>query len=130
MRICVLVIKLILIILSNFILLWTFTVYMENSLRFEISLRSNLHRSEYHFAWRHVNAENEAALHRSEILPQKKFQTGLSLVCVSCKHVWLREKGIKFSPSKKLLRLFKTMERDYLINLIKNTFSFTIHIID
>ena len=62
--------------------------------------------------------------------PEMKFQTGLSLVCVSCKHVWLREKGIKFSPSKKLLRLFKTMERDYLINLIKNTFSFTIHIID
>ena len=65
-------------ILRNFILLQAFTVYMENSLRFEISLRSiwpkwNLHRSEFHYAWTHVNADNEATWHRSEILPRSEF---------------------------------------------------------
>ena len=60
-------------ILRNFISLWVFTVYMENSLQFEISLRSNwpkwnLHWSEFHFARSHVNADNEVTLHRSKIL--------------------------------------------------------------
>ena len=69
------------IILRNFISLRAFTAYMENSLRFEISLPSNwpkwnLHRSEFHFAWTHVNANNEVTLHRSEILPDVKSQTG------------------------------------------------------
>ena len=45
---------------------------MENSLRFEISLRSswpkwNLHRSEFHSAQTHVKADNEGTSHRSEI---------------------------------------------------------------
>ena len=55
-------------ILRNFISLRAFTVYMENSLWFEISLRSNLHRSEFHYAQSHVNADNEVTSHRSEIL--------------------------------------------------------------
>ena len=51
-----------LIILHNFISLQAFTVYMENSMRFEISLRSkwpkwNLHRSQFHFAWPYVNTD-------------------------------------------------------------------------
>ena len=51
---------------------------MENSLWFEISLRSiwskwNLHRSEFHFAWTHVNANNEVTLHQSEILPRSEI---------------------------------------------------------
>ena len=54
-------------ILRNFISLQAFTVYMENSLQFEISLRSNW--SEFHYARTHVNADNEVTSHRSEILP-------------------------------------------------------------
>ena len=51
-------------IVRNFILLRAFTV--------EISLRStwpkwNLHRSDFHSAWSHVNPDNEVTLHRSEI---------------------------------------------------------------
>ena len=65
-------------ILRNFISLRAFTVYMENSLRFEISLRSiwlkwNLHRSEFHYAESHVNADNEVTSHRSEILPRSEI---------------------------------------------------------
>ena len=56
---------------------WLFlnnSIYMENSLRFETSFRSNwpnwnLHRSEFHYARSHVNANNEVTLHQSEILP-------------------------------------------------------------
>ena len=60
-------------ILRNFISLRAFTVYMENSLWFEISLRSiwpkwNLHRSEFHSAQSHVNADNEVTSYQSEIL--------------------------------------------------------------
>ena len=65
-------------ILRNFISLRAFTIYMQNSLRFEISLRSNwpkwnLHRSEFHFAWTHVNTNDEVALHQSENLPQSEI---------------------------------------------------------
>ena len=75
-------------ILRNFISLWAFTVYMENSLRFEISLRSNwpkwnLHRSDFHPARSYVNADNEVTLNRSEVLPRS--ETGLSSLRVSCK---------------------------------------------
>ena len=64
-----------LLILRNFVSLRTLTVYMENSLRYEISLRSNwtkwnLHRSEFHFAWGHVNGDKEVTLYRSEVLPR------------------------------------------------------------
>ena len=65
-------------ILRNFISLQAFTVYMENSLRFEISLQSNwpkwnLHRREFHYAQNHVNTDNEVILHRYEILPQSEI---------------------------------------------------------
>ena len=65
-------------ILRNFISLRAFTVYMENSLRFEISLRPswlkwNLHRSEFYFAWTRVNTINEVTLHQSEILFQSEI---------------------------------------------------------
>ena len=56
--------------LRNFLSLRAFTVYMENSLRLAISLIfTNLHRSEFHFARGHVNADKEITLHRGEILP-------------------------------------------------------------
>ena len=65
-------------ILHNFISLRSFSVYMENPLRFELSLRSNLpkwnlHRSDFHFAWTHVSTNNEVTLHRSENLHWKLF---------------------------------------------------------
>ena len=49
---------------AQVISLRAFTDFMKISLRFEILLRSNwpkwnLHRSEFHFAWTHVNADNE-----------------------------------------------------------------------
>ena len=77
-------------ILHDFISLWAFTVYMENSLWFEISLWSiwlkwNLHQSEFHYGQIHVNADNEVTSHWSEILPKVKSQTGSSSLRVSCK---------------------------------------------
>ena len=60
-------------ILRNFISLRAFTVYMENSLRFEIWPKWNLHRSEFHYAQSHVNADNEVISHRSEILSRSKI---------------------------------------------------------
>ena len=65
-------------ILRNFVSLRAFTVYMENSLPFEILFRSNwpkwnLHESEFHFTWGHVNGEKEVTLHRSEILPRSEI---------------------------------------------------------
>ena len=41
-------------------------------LRFEISTW-NLHQSEFHFAWSHMNDDNEITLHRVEISPQKEI---------------------------------------------------------
>ena len=65
-------------ILCNLILLRAFTVYMENSLWFEILLRSiwpqwNLHWSEFHFARSHVNADNELTFRQSKILPRSEI---------------------------------------------------------
>ena len=65
-------------ILRNFIWLRAFTVHMENSLRFEISLRSiwpkrNLHRSEFHYTRSHANADNKVTSRRSKILPQSEI---------------------------------------------------------
>ena len=62
----------------NFISMRAFTDYMENSLRIEISLRSiwpkwNLYRCEIHFAWTHVNANNEVTLQLRKILPQSEI---------------------------------------------------------
>ena len=59
-------------ILRNFISLRAFTVYIENSLGFEISLRLiwskwNLHRSKFHYARSHVNADNKITSHQIEI---------------------------------------------------------------
>ena len=67
-----------LMILHNFILLWAFTVYMENSLQFEISFWSiwpkwNLHWDGFHYAWSHVNADNEVTWHQREILPRSEI---------------------------------------------------------
>ena len=71
-------------ILRNFISLRAFTVYMENLLRFEISLRSvwpkwNLHQNDFHYAWSHVNADNEVTWHWSEILPQSEISNQFEL---------------------------------------------------
>ena len=62
-------------ILRNFISLRAFTVYMENSLRFEISFRSiwpewNLHRSEFHYARSHVSADNEVTSPKWNFIPK------------------------------------------------------------
>ena len=51
----------------------SFTLYMENSLRFENSLRSkwlnwNSHRSKFPFAWTHVNTNDEEILQLRKIL--------------------------------------------------------------
>ena len=76
-------------ILRNFISLWAFTVYLENSLWFEFSLWSiwpkwNLIQSEFHFAQSHVNVDNEVTLHRSEVYLEVKYQTDLISLRVSC----------------------------------------------
>ena len=65
-------------ILRNFSSLRAFTVYMENPLWFEISLRSiwlkwNLHRSEFRYARIHVNTDNEVTSHQSEILSRSEI---------------------------------------------------------
>ena len=60
-------------ILRNFISLQAFTAYMENSLRFEIWPKWNLHRIEFHFARSHVNADNEVLSRRSEILSRREI---------------------------------------------------------
>ena len=84
-------------ILRKFISLRAFTVYMENSLQFEISLRSiwlkwNLDQSELHYTRSHMNADNEVTSHRSEILPRSvvKSQTGFSSLRVSCKRAHIK----------------------------------------
>ena len=64
-------------ILRSFISLRAFTVHSENSLRF--GPKWNLDRSEFHFAWTHVNANNEVTY------TEVKSQTGLSSLRVSCK---------------------------------------------
>ena len=61
-------------ILRNFISLQAITVYMGNSLRFEISLRS-ISRNEFHYARGHVNADNEVTSHRSEVLHQSEISS-------------------------------------------------------
>ena len=58
-----------------------------------------MHRSEFHYARSHVNADNEVTSHRSQILV--KSQTGLTSLRVSCKRalllkVFLWECVIKF----------------------------------
>ena len=65
-------------ILRNFISLRAFIVYMKISLRFDISLWSkwNFHRSEFYFAWTHVNTNYEVTLHRSEISKWFEFTSG------------------------------------------------------
>ena len=69
-------------ILRNFISLRAYTIYMENPLRFEISLQSiwpkwNFHRSEFHYAQSHVNPDNEFTSHRSEISNRSDLTSGL-----------------------------------------------------
>ena len=60
-------------ILRIFVSLRAFTVYMKNSLWFEISLWSN---------WTHVNPNNEVTLHRSKILPQSEILNRFELTSV------------------------------------------------
>ena len=75
-------------ILPNFISLRAFTIYMENSLQYEIHFgqfdRSDLHRSEFHSVGSHVNADNEVTSHQSEILSRieisNRFEFTLSLM--------------------------------------------------
>ena len=45
-------------------------------------------------------------------------------------YILLRKRDFKFSSMKNLFRLFQTIVRDYLVNLIKYIFSLTIHIMD
>ena len=76
--------------LRNFISLRAFTVYMKNSVQFEISLWSNwpkwhLHRSDFHSAWTHVNTNNEITITEVKFYREVKSQTGLSSLRVSCK---------------------------------------------
>ena len=81
-------------ILRNFILLWAFTVYMENSLQCEISLwpiwlKRNFHQSEFHYAevmWTLIMKLPHTEV---KIYPETKSQTGLSSLWVSCKRALL-----------------------------------------
>ena len=75
-RTCALFVNLM--ILCNFISVLAFTVDIEKWLQFEISLwfhwpKWNLHRSEFHFTWNHLNADNEVTLHQIETLPQSEI---------------------------------------------------------
>ena len=98
-----------LMILCNFISLWAFTVYMIMLLRFEISMW-NLHQSEFHFAWSHMNADNEVTLHRVEISPQKEISNQFWAHFRS--HVnMLIEKGLLAASWSKPL-LIKSMEEN------------------
>ena len=81
---------LLLLFLRNFISLRAFTVYMKNSLQFEISLQSigpkwNLHRSEFNFDWSHAKTDKKVTFHQSKILFQSEiwnqFEFTSSLDC-------------------------------------------------
>ena len=83
--------------LRKFISLPAFTVYMENTLRFEISFQSiwpkwSLHGSEFHSARSQVNADNEVTSHRSEILSRSeisnRFDSGLMETCSNSFKIW------------------------------------------
>ena len=70
--------------------MWAFTVYMKNSLRFEISIsiwsiwpKWNSHRSGFHSARSHVNADNEVTSHQTEILSRSEISNRFDQV--SCK---------------------------------------------
>ena len=72
-------------ILRKFISLRGFTVYMENSLRLEISHwsnwpKQNLQQSLFYLAWTHVNANNKLLYTGVKFYPEVKSQTGLSLL--------------------------------------------------
>ena len=116
-------------ILRNFISLRAFTVYMENSLQFEISLRSNwlkwnLHQREFHYARSHVSADNEVTSHQSEILPwseiSNQFDFTLGLMLTLAKISFANSCTWKWAiPEKKLNRL-----RIYFFEKIPWDFSF------
>ena len=60
------------------------------TLWFEISLQSNwpkwnLHQSEFHFTWSHVNAGNEVTLHQGENSPQSEISNWFEFTSGSCK---------------------------------------------
>ena len=81
-------------ILCNFVSLRAFTPYMENSLRFEISLWSiwlkwNLHRSEFHSTEVMWTLLMKLPYTEVKFYPEVKSQTSLSSLRVSCKHAFL-----------------------------------------
>ena len=106
-------------ILRSFLSLRVFTVYMGNLLLFEISLWSNkpkwnLHRSEFHFTWTHVNVNNEVTLHQSEILPRSEisnrfeFTSGLMQMCSH------RSSGLEVFYKKHVLKNFEKFTGKHL----------------
>ena len=73
-------------ILRNFISLRAFTVCMQ----FEISFRSIWPK--FHFAWTHVNTNNEVTLHRSQILPRSEISNWFEFIQVSYKRaLWVTQ---------------------------------------
>ena len=92
-------------ILHNFISLRVFTVYMEKSLRFEISLPSNwpkwnLHRSEFYFNRSHVNADNKLLYTEVKFYLEVKFQTSLTSLRFSRKRG--ATKSLKFCEKSRI----------------------------
>ena len=77
-------------ILRNFVSMRVVTVYMENLVRFEISLRSiwpkwNLPRSKFHSAWAIWTLIRKLPSTGMKFYPEVKSQTSLSPFRVSCK---------------------------------------------
>ena len=74
--------------------MWAFTVYMKNSLRFEISIsiwsiwpKWNSHRSGFHSARSHVNADNEVTSHQTEILSRSEISNRFDIRVYFRSHV-------------------------------------------
>ena len=65
----------------------------------------NLHRSEFHSARSHVNADNEVTHTELKFYPEVKSQTGLSSLRVSCKRA-LRNQTMIFIKAFLLVLLF------------------------
>ena len=100
-------------ILRNFISRQSFTVYMENSLRFEISLLSIC--TEVSFTTPEVIWTLIMKLPHTEVkfYPEVKSQTGLSSLWVSCKRA-LRKKHC--------FRLIKNYYVSMCIRMLRNNF--------
>ena len=84
----------------------------------------NLHWSEFHYAWSHVNSDNEVTSHQSEILPwseiSNQFDFTLGLMLTLAKISFANSCTWKWAiPEKKLNRL-----RIYFFEKIPWDFSF------